>query len=103
MIVSAKEFAHETGFPVKLIRRLCRTGILEYWQSGKVYLLDKEKALARMQMLKAQPIYQPQPQQRIRYRTVNKLPEQYASRTERLKAMIAKRRSGAGERVGNDD
>lgn len=42
MIISAKEFAARTGFPVKLVRRLCRTGILEHWLSGRVYLLDKE-------------------------------------------------------------
>ena len=103
MVVSAKEFALETGFPVKLIRRLCRTGILEHWLSGKVYLLDRDKALAKMQMLKAQPIYEPQAQQRTSCRNVNKLPQQYTSRTARLKALIAKRRSRAGERAGNDD
>ena len=92
MIISAKEFARRTGFPVKLVRRLCRTGILEHWLSGRVYLLDKEKALAQMQMLKAQPIYQPQPQ-RARCRNVNKLPGKYASRTERLKDLIAKRKT----------
>jgi hypothetical protein len=95
MIISAKEFALHTGFPVKLVRRLCRTGILEHWLSGRVYLLDEEKALARMQMLKAQPIYQPK--RTARCRNVNRLPEQYASRTERLKALIVQRKTaGAG-------
>lgn len=91
MIISAKEFAARTGFPVKLIRRMCRTGQLAHWQSGRVYLLDEEKALRALELYKAVPIYEPKKQGRNR--NVNKLPEKYASRTERLKALIAKRKT----------
>lgn len=91
MIVSAKEFAEKTGFPVKLIRRMCRTGQLEYWQSGRVYLLDDVKAAATMQLYKAVPIYTPNPQERCR--NVKRLPEKYGSRTERLKAILLKRKN----------
>ncbi len=94
MIVSAKEFAEKTGFPLKLIRRMCRIGQLEHWQSGRVYLLNEEKALKTLELYKAVPIYQPQPK-RTRCRNVNRLPEKYASRTERLKAMIEKRKTAS--------
>ena len=93
MIVSAKEFAKKTGFPVKLIRRMCRTGQLEYWQSGRVYLLDDVKAAATMQLFKAVPIYTPV-QKKDHSRTIKKLPQQYGSRTERLKAMLKNRCNG---------
>lgn len=96
MLLSAKEFATKTGFPVKLIRRMCRTGQLEHWQSGRVYLLNEDKALKALELYKAVPIYQPQPN----CRNVNRLPEKYASRTERLKAMIAKRKTASSASAG---
>lgn len=94
MVITAKEFATKTGFPVKLIRRMCRTGQLEHWQSGRVYLLNEEKALKTLELYKAVPIYTPKPQQE-RCRTVKRPPQGYTSRTERLKAMI-KNRNAAG-------
>ena len=33
MVISAKQFCAETGWPLKTIRRMCRTGQLEHWQA----------------------------------------------------------------------
>ena len=52
MILSAKDFAKRTGFPLAMIRRLCRNGTLPHWKNGRVYLLDVDKALAAMQLQK---------------------------------------------------
>lgn len=93
MKVTAKAFATKTGFPVKLIRRMCRTGQLEHWQIGRVYWLDEQKAATTMELYKAVPIYTPKKQDRCR--TIKRLPEKYPNRTERLKAMI-KNRNAAG-------
>lgn len=92
MVVNLKKFCAESGFPHKMIKSLAKRGILPHWRQGRMYLFDREKTLQRLEMLKAVPIYQPQPQ-RERCRTVKRLPEQYGSRTERLKAMIAKRKT----------
>ena len=94
MIISAKQFCIETGFPVKLIRRLCRTGILPHWQSGKVYLLDKEKTLTKMEMLKAMPVYQPAPTApyKEKYQRIGKR-QHVGSMTQELKEMIKQRKN----------
>lgn len=55
MIVNAKQFSERTGFPLEMIRRLCRMGVLEHWRAGRVYLLDEEKTMRKMEMLKEQP------------------------------------------------
>ena len=46
MLMNAKQFCSETGWPLKTIRRMCRTGQLEHWQRGRVYLLNKDAAQA---------------------------------------------------------
>ncbi len=99
MKVNAKTFSERTGFPLKLIRRMCRMGQLEHWRIGKVYWLDEQKALAQMELYKeAPPAYQPKPERKRKERsqTVNTLPDQYSSRTEWLKAMIKKKTACAG-------
>ena len=98
MKVNAKTFSERTGFPLKLIRRMCRMGQLEHWRVGKVYWLDEQKALAQMELYKeAPPAYQPKPERKRRGhdQTVDPLPEQYSSRTEWLKAMFKKRKAAA--------
>ena len=98
-VLSAKQFSEETGFPLKLIRRLCRTGLLPHWRSGKVYLLDRDQALARMQLLKEQtrpPT--PAPPVRIRGRSAAKAPEG-STGTERLKALMKKRKTATAATV----
>ena len=52
MIVNAKQFCAHTGFPLETVRRYCRTGVLSHWRAGRVYLLDFEKTLKKMQLLK---------------------------------------------------
>ena len=68
MMVNAKRFCEESGFPVAYIRRLCRLGILPYWRCGRMYLLDRERTLAKLEMLKervpAAPYTQPVPRRR---------------------------------------
>ena len=62
MIINAKQFAEKTGFPLKMIRRLCRTGIIRHWRCGRVYLFDEDKAMKTMEMLKEEPpAYSPVP------------------------------------------
>ena len=99
MKVNAKTFSEKTGFPLKLIRRMCRLGQLEHWRIGKVYWLDEQKALAQMDLYKeAPPAYQPKPERKHREcsRITNSLPEHYSSRTEWLKDMIKKKTACAG-------
>lgn len=91
MIISAKQFCNETGFPVKLIRRLCRTGILPHWQAGRVYLLDKEKTVAKMEMLKTMPVYQSAPYKE-KYQRIGKR-QHVGSMTQELKEMIKQRKN----------
>ena len=52
MIVNAKQFATQTGFPLETIRRYCRTGILSHWKAGRVYLLDFDKTVKKLALLK---------------------------------------------------
>lgn len=52
MIVNAKQFCTQTKFPLETVRRYCRTGVLPHWKVGRVYLLDFEKTLKKMQLLK---------------------------------------------------
>ena len=95
MKVSAKTFAARTGFPLKLIRRMCRTGQLEHWRIGRVYLLDEEKTIAALEMYKAAaPAYTPAREQN-RCRNVKPYNDGYTSRTARLKAMIKQRKAAA--------
>lgn len=61
MKITAKEFSIRTGFPLKLIRRMCRSGQLDHWQIGRRYYVDEEKTLAQMELYKAVPAYQSAP------------------------------------------
>lgn len=54
MLKNAKTFCKESGFPVAYIRRLCRLGILPYWKCGRMYLLDDQRTLERLENLKEQ-------------------------------------------------
>ena len=53
MLMNAKQFCSETGWPLKTIRRMCRTGQLEHWQRGRVYLLNKDGYSSRAERMKA--------------------------------------------------
>ena len=108
MLLSAKDFCKETGWPVKTIRRLCRTGQLECWRSGRVYLLDKEETLIRLELFKQQPcpgLVSDVPRQRRS--KVIALPgtgfDGYASRTERMKAQLLgkTKKAASGANTGN--
>lgn len=92
MIVTLKQFCEQTGFPKQMIKTHARSGLLPYIPCGRRYLFDKEETLKRLELLKAVPIYTPQRAKKERCRNVNKLPEQYASRTEYLKALIKQRK-----------
>lgn len=93
MIVTLKEFCEQTGYPKQMIKTHARSGLLPYIPCGRRYLFDKEETLKRLELLKAVPIYTPQRAKKERCRNVNKLPEQYASRTEYLKALIKQRKN----------
>lgn len=105
MLLSAKDFCKETGWPVKTIRRMCRTGQLECWRSGRVYLLDKEETLIRLELFKQQPcpgLVSDVPRQR-RSKVIS-LPgtnyDGYASRSERLRAMLKDRKKASPGAAG---
>lgn len=69
MIINAKQFAEKTGFLLAMIRRLCRIGVLAHWRSGRVYLLDEDKAMRTMETLKEQlPSYNYYPETACRRR-----------------------------------
>ena len=93
MLQNAKQFCKESGFPVAYIRRLCRLGVLPYWRCGRMYMLDRERTLAKLETLKERvpsaPYMQPVP----RCRKSSALPpmEQSvpgATGSERLKNLI---------------
>lgn len=52
MIVNAKEFCTRTKFPLETVRRYCRTGVLPHWKVGRVYLLDFDKTIKKLALLK---------------------------------------------------
>ena len=97
MLMCAKQFCAETGFPLIMIRRLCRTGILPYWRSGRVYLLDKERTLEKLELLREKtpaPAYMSAPpvprQRRTHIQSVNTVPGETG--TERLRNILKMRR-----------
>ncbi len=42
MIHNVKAFCRETGYPLSMIRRMCRTGELPYLRNGRVMLVDTD-------------------------------------------------------------
>ena len=42
MIHNVKQFCKETGYPLSMIRRMCRSGELPYLRNGRVMLIDGE-------------------------------------------------------------
>lgn len=93
MLMNAKQFCSETGWPLKTIRRMCRTGQLEHWQRGRVYLLNKDETLVRLELFKNQNIpAQVSDLPRQRKCRITALPDAgfdgYSSRAERMKALL---------------
>ena len=96
MIVTLKAFCEQTGFPKQMIKTHAKSGLLPYIPCGRRYLFDKEETLKRLDLLKAVPIYTPKRANSERCRRItNKLPEEYSSRTERLKALIKQKKKTA--------
>lgn len=95
MLTNAKQFCKETGFPVAYIRRLCRLGILPYWRCGRMYMLDRERTMAKLEMLKEQapaaPYMQPVPRCRKSAPQPMEQTVPGATGSERLKNLIALR------------
>ncbi len=95
MLMSAKKFCQSTGFPVAYIRRLCRLGILPYWKCGRMYMLDRERTLEKLETLKERVPNEPYMQSVPGHRkAVQQLAEQVipgATGSERLKHLIQKR------------
>lgn len=42
--VNAKEFSEMTGFPLCVVRRLCRQGVIPCWNFRTRYLMDPDEA-----------------------------------------------------------
>ena len=95
MIVTLKAFCEQTGFPKQMIKTHAKSGLLPYIPCGRRYLFDKDETLKRLDLLKAVPIYTPQRVKKERCRIKNTLPDQYTSRTERLKALIKQKKKTA--------
>lgn len=100
MLMNAKDFCRETGWPLKTIRRMCRTGQLECWQQGRVYLIDKEATMLRLELFKQQPCPAGVAElPRQKHKKMIKLPgagsfDGYASRTARMKALLLGKNGG---------
>ena len=60
LAMTTKEFAEETHFPIRLIRKYCRDGIIGYWENGKrQFLIDYDEAveqIKKMQVRKQQKV-----------------------------------------------
>ncbi len=103
MVVNAKDFCAQTGWPLKTIRRMCRAGQLEHWRQGRMYLLDMEATLVRLELFKDTPC-PPQVAElpRQRHNKVVSLSgansfDGYTSRTERMRArLLGKEKKDAG-------
>ena len=93
MKVTAKEFSARTGFPLKLIRRMCRSGQLDHWQIGRRYYVDEEKALLQMELYKATPIYRPEAT--YRYRKSRQMQGNGSGTVVTLKDIIKKKKAEA--------
>ncbi len=97
MLMCAKEFCKQTGFPLIMIRRLCRLGILPCWKSGRVYLLDHERTLQKLELLQHKapiPAYMESPQiprqRKPRANVIDVVPGETG--TERLKNILKMRK-----------
>lgn len=44
----ANQFAEVTGYPLKAVKQLCKSGIVSYLPVGNKYLIDYETALAEI-------------------------------------------------------
>ena len=56
MVLTLKKFCEETGFPRKMVKQLANAGTLPHWRRGRTYLFDREKTMATLTMLQAQPL-----------------------------------------------
>ncbi len=94
MIVNAKQFSERTGFPLAMIRRLCRKGVIRHWRCGRVYLFDEDKAMKTMEMLKEQPPSYFSVGSYEKFRRHPMLPKggEIKSRTEELRSLLREKR-----------
>jgi hypothetical protein len=44
----AKQFAEVTGYPLKAVKQMCKTGIISYLPIGSKFLIDYDIALAEI-------------------------------------------------------
>ena len=47
-VVTTKEFCERTHFPLRLLRKYCRDGIIKYWPNGKKQFLAQDFLLNRL-------------------------------------------------------
>ena len=103
MILNAKEFCKKTGFPLTMIRRLCRTGVIRHWQCGRMYLFDEDKAMKTLEMLQEQaPLYSPVLSY-SKYGRNKTLPKggKIRSYSEELRQLLRERRKQEREKHGH--
>lgn len=55
-LLNAKQFAAESGFPLAMVRRFCRIGLIPHWKSGRTYLMDFDAALEAMKNCQETPV-----------------------------------------------
>ncbi len=94
MIVNAKQFSERTGFPLAMIRRLCRTGVIRHWRCGRVFLFDEDKAMKTMEMLQEQPhpYFQSALYERFGRSKILSKGGEIMSRTEELRQLLREKR-----------
>ncbi len=47
-LLNAKEFAEKSGFPLSMVRRYCRCGLIPCWKIGRTYRVIYEEAFEAM-------------------------------------------------------
>ncbi len=85
-LMNAKEFAEESGFPVSLVRRYCRCGLIPCWKIGRTYRVLYQEAFEAM--MKTREIGKPEPVG-VRCRFTGRIPRVSSGKTlaERLKEL----------------
>ena len=52
-VVTTKEFCERTHFPLRLLRKYCRDGIIKYWPNGKKqFLIDYDDAVEQIKKMR---------------------------------------------------
>ena len=88
VVINVKQFCKKTGFPLAMIRTLCREGKLSHWKRGRVYLLNEDTAVKELDEMKDLTVYKKRQKVLPRPKTVHRScigPFDYGAEIARLK------------------